>query len=126
MPAGTFREQLVRSGFTIIAEQRGVELVAGINGQFWALREGAHLERPANLEAFQAFDRPGWAQGAIALRIEPVADGATVVATETRVRCVDDRARRRFRIYWLAIRPFSGWLRRILLERIARVAEVRE
>jgi hypothetical protein len=49
--------------------------------------------------------------------------GLTDVITETRVRCVDDAARRRFAIYWFLIRVFSGWLRRDLLRRIARIAE---
>ena len=43
--------------------------------------------------------------------------------TETRVRCVDDRARRRFALYWLLIKVFSGWLRRDFLRKVARIAE---
>ena len=97
--------------------------MAGTFGQFWALRELAHMEAPTDLEAFRAFDRPGWAKGAISVRIDPLEDGSTEVSTETRVRCVDDAARRRFAVYWSIIRIFSGWLRRDLLRRIARLAE---
>ncbi|MDQ4004708.1 MAG: hypothetical protein M3135_00190 [Actinomycetota bacterium] len=43
--------------------------------------------------------------------------------TETRVLCVDDRARRRFAVYWALIGPFSGWIRHDLLRGIARIAE---
>ena len=39
------------------------------------------------------------------------------------VRCIDDAARRRFAIYWLFIKVFSGWLRRDFLRSIARIAE---
>ena len=123
LPPGSIRDVLVGSGFTVLAERPGVEMVAGTTGQFWALREQAHMEAPADLEAFRAFDRPGWAQGAISLRIEPLGDGSTRLSTETRVRCVDDEARRRFAIYWLLIRVFSGWLRRDFLRKIARIAE---
>jgi hypothetical protein len=123
LPSGSIRDVLTRSGFTVLAERPGREMVAGTTGQFWAVRELAHMEAPRDLEAFRAFDRPGWAQGAISLRIEPLEDGSSYVTTETRVRCVDDAARRRFAVYWLFIEVFSGWLRRDLLRRIARMAE---
>ncbi len=35
----------------------------------------------------------------------------------------DAAARRRFRLYWLAIRPFSGLIRRLWLRAIKRRAE---
>ena len=111
------------SGFTVLAERPGVEMVAGTTGQFWALREQAHMEAPLDLQAFRAFDRPGWAQGAMSIRVERLLDGSTHLMTETRVRCVDHAARRRFAIYWLFIKVFSGWLRRDFLRRIARIAE---
>jgi len=123
VPSGSIRDAVVGSGFTVLAERPGVEMVAGTTGQFWALREQAHMERPLDLEAFRAFDRPGWAKGAISLRIEPLEDGSTHVTTETRVRCVDSAARRRFAVYWLLIRVFGGWLRRYFLRRVARMAE---
>src|SRR5439155_7524860 len=123
IPWGSTRDVLTRSGFTVLAERPGVEMVAGTFGQFWALQERAHMEAPPDLEAFRAFDRPGWAQGAISLRLEPLEDGSTLLSTETRVWCVDDEARRRFAIYWTFIKVFSGWLRRDLLRRIARISE---
>jgi hypothetical protein len=120
IPSGPIRGVLTGSGFTVLAERPGLEMVAGTTGQFWALREQAHMEAPLDL---RAFDRPGWAQAAVSLRIEPLEDGSTHVMTETRVRCVDDTARRRFATYWLFIKVFSGWLRRDFLRRIARIAE---
>jgi hypothetical protein len=123
LPPGSIRDALVESGFTVLAERPGVEIVAGTTGQFWALRERAHMEPPRDLQAFRAFDRPGWAKGAISLRIEPIEDGSTWVTTETRVQCIDGAARRRFAAYWVLIRVFGGWLRRYYLRRIARMAE---
>jgi hypothetical protein len=123
LPAGPIREVLTRSGFTVLAERPGLEIVAGTNGRFWALRELAHMEAPPDLQTFRTFDRPGWAQGAISLRIERLDDGSTRLSTETRVRCVDHAARRRFAVYWMLISVFSGWLRRDLLRRIAHIAE---
>jgi hypothetical protein len=123
LPSGTIRDVLTKSGFTVLAERPGRETVAGTTGQFWALREQAHMEAPRDLQAFLSFDRPGWAQAAISLRIEPLEDGSTELTTETRVRCVDETARRRFALYWLLIKVFSGWLRRDFLRTIARAAE---
>ena len=43
-------------------------------------------------------------------RADPRAARAST--TETRVRALDERTRRRFRLYWLAIGPFSALIRR--------------
>src|SRR5439155_15438139 len=96
IPSGSILDALVGSGFTLLAERPGVEMVAGTTGQFWARREQAHMEAPLDLETFRAFDRPEWAQGVMSVRIEPLDDGSTLLITETRVRCIDDAARRRF------------------------------
>ena len=48
---------------------------------------------------------------AIAFEAEPIPGGSRL-ATETRVSAIDDRAWRRFRLYWLAIGEFSGLIRR--------------
>ncbi len=123
LSSGSIRDVLTGAGFTVLAERPGTEVVAGINGEFWALREVAHLEAPRDLESFRAFDRPGWAQGAISVRVDPLEDGSTLLSTETRVRCADETARRRFAVYWFLIKVFSDWLRRDFLRRVARIAE---
>ena len=48
---------------------------------------------------------------AVAFEAEPIPGGSRL-ATETRVKALDERALRRFRLYWLAIGPFSGLIRR--------------
>lgn len=48
---------------------------------------------------------------AIAFSAEPIPGGSRL-ATETRIRAVDDRALRRSRLYWLAAGELSGLLRR--------------
>jgi hypothetical protein len=52
---------------------------------------------------------------AISFEAEPIPGGSRL-ATETRVSAVDDRTRRRFRLYWLAIGEFSGLIRRRWLQ----------
>lgn len=123
IPSGSVRDVLKRSGFTVLAERPGEEVVAGTFGRFWTLHEQANMEAPLDLEAFHAFARPGWAKAAMTLRVEPRDDGSSTLTTETRVLCMDERARRRFAPYWAFIRVFSGWIRRDLLGGIARIAE---
>lgn len=123
VPGGTLREALGPSGFTVLSERPGREIVAGTLGKFWAVRELAHMANPEDLDHFRGFDQAGWAKGAVSLRVEPLEDGATNLVTETRVLCLGERARRRFAAYWALIRPFSGGIRRDLLLGIARRAE---
>ena len=71
-------------------------------GRPWTLGGGL---RP--VEAPAAFDEPGYAVMAIAF-----AARNGMLVTETRVRLTDSVARRRFRVYWFVVRPFSGLVRR--------------
>jgi hypothetical protein len=123
VPRGSIWEALGGSGFAVLAERSGEEIVAGTTGRFWAIRERANMEQPADLDAFKAFDRSGWAKAAWCIRIERLDDGSTNLVTETRVQCVDDGARRRFALYWTLINVFSGWIRRDMLRAMARMAE---
>jgi hypothetical protein len=56
----------------------------------------------------------------MSLRFEARSYGTTHLVTETRVVCADPAARRRFALYWLLIKPFSAWIRRDMLQAIAR------
>ncbi|MDN5851367.1 MAG: hypothetical protein L0K86_00725 [Actinomycetia bacterium] len=71
---------------------------------------GKPIAVPDSVEAFRAFDTPRSIKIAYNFR---VVDG--YLATETRVRGTDARARRVFAAYWLGIRPFSGLIRRVWL-----------
>ena len=122
LPRGTLREALTASSFTVLAEAPGREMVAGVLGRFWVPRERSSLLAPADAAEFVAFDRPGWAKGVMNLFIRPIRGGGTVLSTETRVLCTDERARSRFALYWAAIGPFSGWIRRDLLRGIREIA----
>jgi hypothetical protein len=58
---------------------------------------------------------------AVAFEAEPIPGGSRLT-TETRVRALDERARRRFHVYWLAIGPFSGLIRRRWLRAVQEAA----
>ncbi|MGH2740802.1 MAG: hypothetical protein ACRDH6_10035 [Actinomycetota bacterium] len=124
VPEGTFRSALEATGFTVLSERPGEEILVGIVGRFWAFREQSNLITVGDVEEFVAFDLPGTAKAALTIRIESLPGGAgTRVGTETRVQCADRAAYRRFAIYWVLIKPFSGLLRRAFLQRVKRVAE---
>ena len=92
-------------------------------GQFWAFDERAALASPHTVEEFRRFDDPRYAVAAMNVRLEALSASRTRVYTETRVRALGPSARRRFRLYWLLIRPFSGLLRRVMLNGIRAQAQ---
>jgi hypothetical protein len=60
----------------------------------------------------------------MAMDLRAVPDGAGArLETETRVFLTDRSSRRRFRAYWLVVRPFSGFIRRRWLRAAKRRAE---
>ena len=111
-PTGPIWAALAARGFQPFCQDTLVAV-----GRPWALRRS--LRR---VDDFIAFAEPGWAKMAIELRTEPDGDGARLL-TETRVYLTDRAARRRFRAYWLVVRPFSGLTRRSWLRAARRRAE---
>jgi hypothetical protein len=115
LPSRRDRAFLELEGFRPLAEDTGRELVVGAVGQPWSPR--GRLVRGADP---RTFDEAGYALMALNVTY----DGATL-ATETRVRCTDARARRRFRLYWVVVGPFSGIIRSDWLRAVARRATSR-
>lgn len=122
MPRSALRfDGLERLGFQVLAEAAPRELVLGIIGRFWTI--AGDLRRFEAAE-FETFVEAGYAKAVWGFTLEP--DGAvTRLSTETRVRCLDPASRRRFRVYWTAVGPFSAWIRREVLRLVKRVAETR-
>lgn len=118
---GAIREFTASGPFAILAERPGAEIVLGVAGRFWALHETANLYRIESIEAFRASRAP--AKAALAIEIQSLDDGVTRLATETRVVCDGAASRRRFRLYWYVVGPFSGVIRREFLRGVARIAE---
>jgi hypothetical protein len=113
-------DALLRAGFVVVADDPPRELVLGLVARPWRLDGG--IER-VTADEWRAFDRAGFAKIAWSFEI-----GARELATETRVWCTDAASQRRFRWYWRAIGPFSGWIRREMLrlvERDARASRLR-
>ena len=107
--------QLQTQGFVLLGRDAPLELVLGLIGTPWRIRGGLRPLR--DLAAFAAFTESGAVKVATNVLVE---DG--LVATETRVLASDAGARRRFRAYWLVVRPWSGAIRREWLRAIERRA----
>lgn len=107
-------------GFSLLGERPGEEMVLGTVGRFWLLRGEVRAVSP---EDFHRADEPGTARAAWNFAVRPGPGGRTMLTTETRVRCADAATRRRLRLYWAAIGPFSGLIRREMLAAIRAAAE---
>jgi hypothetical protein len=120
---GTLPERLQRFGFTRLHEVPGRELVFGLAGRFW--RWNGDLRPIPDRAAFDAFAEEGCVKAAWNLTIgEASADGGGCeVSTETRIAYFGEAARRKFRLYWSLVRPFSGVLRTGLLRSVKQGAE---
>ncbi len=121
-PKGTLRQWAEAAGFLCLADTED-EIVYAQAGRFWSLNERAAMVSPRTPVDLLALDDPRAAVAAMSVVLEPLAPGRTRVVTETRVHALGPQARRRFRLYWLLIRPFSGLLRRSMLSGIKKRAE---
>jgi hypothetical protein len=114
--ARSFVDSMVDIGWVILEEAPGEELVAGTVTQPW---ETTVRFRGLSPGEFVAFEEPGFTKIVwnIAAR---EADGGAIISTETRVLATSPGARRRFRRYWLVVRPGVKLIRRIALARVRR------
>jgi hypothetical protein len=120
-PQGTLREWAERGGFLCLADTEE-EIVYGQAGRFWEIRERSAFASPRTVEEFLALDDPRSAVAVANFRFEALGPERTRLSTETRVRALAPHARRRFRLYWLLVRPFSGLLRRAALRGVRKQA----
>ena len=114
-PDSPLLAELSAIGFVTLGERPDEELVVGAIGRFWSPRGN----RPLGTPDFATFSEPGYAKAAMNFRVRAEGNGSRVV-TETRVIGTDAEATRKFRRYWLLIRPGSGAIRRSWLRAIRR------
>jgi hypothetical protein len=98
---------LERSGFTRLDESPPNEIVFGVMGRFWKASGGV---LPAAREAFLQPVPFDYAVAVLNFSIASNASGS-LLSTETRVLCGSSVVKRKFRVYWLLVRPFSGLIR---------------
>lgn len=114
------REDFIKMRFVLLGEKSEEEMLLGLVGRFWTATGGL---RRVNAEEYRRFSEPGYAKAAWNFHLIPQADNTTILETETRVYCLDDASRRKFRLYWTLIGTFSGLIRREILQSIKRNAE---
>jgi hypothetical protein len=106
----------LRSGFVLVAEDPGREIVFGAV----VCCEGA---RARSGEALVGLREPGVAKALMNFHLVDEGGGWTHVVTETRVFATDKAAERRFGVYWRIIYPGSALIRRMWLRAIRARAE---
>lgn len=117
---GLTLDDLLKNGFILLGEAPPREILLGLVGKFWTA--SGCLQRLEAVE-FSNFTTPGYAKAAWNFSLAPQTGGMTRLFTETRVLCLDETSRRRFRLYWAFVRPFSGLIRMEALRAIKRQAE---
>jgi hypothetical protein len=108
---------IISAGFGVLAEEPGHEIVLGVMGRFW--RPVGNL-LPFKEENFSGPVPAGLARAVWNFAVHPLSDGSSLLITETRVVCGDRASRRKFRAYWILVRPFSGLIRRLMLKAVKR------
>jgi len=111
---------ILKGGF-ILLDEGPLEMIVGVIGRFWQL--SASTVPLAGAADFAAFDRDGYAKGVMNFTVEPLGPCQTRLRTETRVLPLGSEAARKFRLYWLFVRPGSGLIRWIWLAAIKKRAE---
>ena len=119
VPSG-LRARLQGTGFVIVAEDPNKEIVIGVAGRFWRPDGGRRLELTPH--SFVGFSRSGQAKAAWNFKLRAASPQTTILSTETRIKCFGS-ALWKFRLYWSAVGPFSGLIRKAILQQIKDKAE---
>ncbi len=82
---GDLAQRLQGTGFVILDEVPGEELVIGVAGKFWRPDGGRCMGLTA--DDFAGFSRPGYAKVAWNFKLRAESPERTVLSTETRVKC---------------------------------------
>ncbi len=117
---GLTLEDMQRLGFILLERRENQELVLGLVAQPWKLKPQM---LPLPPRQFAPFAEPGYIKVTANFLVEPVSPSLCRLSTETRVFCLDEAARRAFRIYWAIIRLGSGLIRHEMLRLTRQAAE---
>lgn len=104
--------------FVLFSDRPPLEIVWGFIGRPWTAKGD---RQTVDASQFTCFNQEGFAKIAWNFTFTAV-DGGTLIGTQTRVKCTDKSSRRKFRIYWFFVRPFSGLIRRLMLRLIEEQA----
>jgi hypothetical protein len=102
------------TGFMILEEIAGREVVVGSVGQFWHLNIPFADIHPSN---FKEFNDPGWGKLAWAISVQPYLDGSTI-GLELRTTATDNNSWNKLRNYYRVIGIGSKMIRSALMKHL--------
>lgn len=103
-------------GFTNLEENFPYEILVG----FWTR---VKIEKIPSFDDFSNNSISPWLKVVWNFQFEKMEENKTRVSTETRVLCVAPITRFTFGAYWIIIKPFSGLIRKKMLEIIKNDSE---
>jgi hypothetical protein len=116
MPPGGRISEMEKLGFTKLEEKKGEEIVYGMISTTWIFGQCRHVTTP---KEFIDDEDPKRIKAVINFRIDENGSGSTI-STETRVLCGSRSMKKKFRIYWFVVQPFSRLIRKLMLNEIKR------
>jgi hypothetical protein len=117
---GLTLDDLIKSGFILLGENPPHEIVLGVVGRFWT--PSGCIQR-LDVDGFRAFCEEDFAKAVWNFSLTAHESALTTLTTETRVLCLGQGSRKRFRLYWTIVGPFSGVIRKEALETVRLKAE---
>ena len=114
------RQRLQGTGFVVLADVPNEAVVIGVAGRFWRPDGGRCLDLTA--DDFVGFSRPGFAKVAWNFKLRAESPESTLLSTETRIKWFGT-ALWKVRLYWSAVGPFSGLMRKAILKQVKTKAE---
>jgi hypothetical protein len=107
-------------GWLVLGERADWELAFGAVGKFW---QPSIEWRDLAVEAFAAFNEPGWGKIAASFSVLPYGEGSTLLTYECRTVTTDFDSRRKFMRYWRLGRPVIAHIFRATVRTIRDNAE---
>lgn len=117
-----FLAQVVRLGWSVLAEERDRQIVLGAVTRPWEADVKFQGLPP---DEFAGFRVPGYAKIVWTIAVEPRGTDLSVFRTETRVATTDPKSRQRFRRYWAVFSAGILLIRRETLRVVKQDAERR-
>jgi hypothetical protein len=118
-----FMETLIDGGTLLLRDDRPTEIVTGSAGQLHRIVDQAPV-RFADRAAFDTFDDPDHEKLFMSIRVAPTGtSGEQWLVLEHATQALSPAAGRKFRRYWIVIRPMGAFVTRQLLKAVCRVAE---
>jgi hypothetical protein len=99
---------------------RNEAIIIGLIGQFWT--PAGNLQRFLP-EEFIEYDDHRYAKATWSFHLEAQGKDKAILHTETRVFCPTSETKKKFRMYWRLIEPFSTWIRKEILKGVKAKAE---